>query len=146
MTEYPMLDDKLATLRNAIEGGVKADTMQAMKLMELVDAIGEQFKREVADAAAEPIIAGAVKTRIYPADFTDDLQWILGLMCFQCISYAQALRKGGRSIATKAEAEQAATLDYLLRHYLRDPENWRETASAELRAMMSDSATAKEGA
>jgi hypothetical protein len=52
MTDYPMLDEKLATLRHAIEGGVKADSMQALKLMELVDAIREQFKRELADAAA----------------------------------------------------------------------------------------------
>ncbi|MBP0589315.1 hypothetical protein J8I87_06195 [Paraburkholderia sp. LEh10] len=51
MTDYPTIDDKLATLRNAIEGGVKADSAQAMHLMELVDAIGEQFKRELADAA-----------------------------------------------------------------------------------------------
>jgi hypothetical protein len=50
MTDYPMLDDKLATLRHAIEGGVKADSMQALRLMEFVDAIGEQFKRELADA------------------------------------------------------------------------------------------------
>ena len=50
MANYPMLDDKLATLRHAIEGGVKADSMQALRLMEFVDAIGEQFKRELADA------------------------------------------------------------------------------------------------
>lgn len=94
---------------------------------------------------AHPAASGQKLT--YPDDFTDDLQWILGLVCFQCISYAQALRKGGRDIPTKAEAEQAATLDYLLRQYLRDPENWRERASMELRAMMSDSAIAsdKEG-
>lgn len=72
MTEYPMLDDKLATLRNAIDGGVKADSMQSMKLMELVDAIGEQFKREVADASAP--------TEMSP-EFTDSaraaLVWVL---------------------------------------------------------------------
>ncbi|BCF96586.1 hypothetical protein PPGU19_011550 [Paraburkholderia sp. PGU19] len=59
MTNYPMFDDKLATLRHAIEGGVKADTMQALKLMELVDAIGEQFKREIADASAPAVNASA---------------------------------------------------------------------------------------
>ncbi|MPW16953.1 hypothetical protein GCT13_08410 [Paraburkholderia sp. CNPSo 3157] len=52
MTTYPTLDANLATLRNAIEGGVKADSMQGLKLMELVDAIGEQFKSELADVAA----------------------------------------------------------------------------------------------
>ncbi|CAN7416937.1 hypothetical protein [Paraburkholderia hospita] len=59
MTNYPMLDDKLATLRHAIEGGVKADSMQALKLMELVDAIGEQFKLEVADASTLDLDAPA---------------------------------------------------------------------------------------
>ncbi|BEU21609.1 hypothetical protein [Paraburkholderia sp. 22B1P] len=57
MTDYPTIDDKLATLRNAIEGGVKADSMQGMKLMELVDAIGEQFKREIADASGTAVDA-----------------------------------------------------------------------------------------
>ena len=50
MTNYPMLDEKLAALRHAIEGGIKADSMQGLKLMELVDAIGEQFKRELANS------------------------------------------------------------------------------------------------
>ncbi|ACC71097.1 hypothetical protein PPMP20_04250 [Paraburkholderia phymatum] len=54
MTEYPMLDDKLATLRNAIEDGVKADSAQCLSLMELVDAIGEQFKRELAEFEMSP--------------------------------------------------------------------------------------------
>ncbi|EIF32555.1 hypothetical protein BCh11DRAFT_00283 [Burkholderia sp. Ch1-1] len=79
--------------------------------------------------------AEAVPSLTYPADFTDELQWILGLLCFRCITYAQTLRKAGRDIPNKAEAEQAATLDWMLRHYLRDPENWRDTAAAELRAM-----------
>lgn len=70
----------------------------------------------------------------YPAEFTDDLQWILGLFCFQCITYAQVLRKAGRDIPNNAEAEQAATLDWMLRHYLRDPVNWRDTAADEMRA------------
>lgn len=54
MTNYPMLDEKLAALRHAIEGGIKADSMQGLKLMELVDAIGEQFKRELAKLEMSP--------------------------------------------------------------------------------------------
>lgn len=108
------------------------------------DKAAELAERHIDDIAntAPPAASGQKLT--YPDEFTDDLQWILGLMCFQCISYAQALRKGGRNIATRAEAEQATTLDYLLRHYLRNPDNWRETASVELRAMMSSSATASD--
>jgi hypothetical protein len=75
------------------------------------------------------------QTLTYPADFTNDLQWILGLLCFQCIQYAQTLRKGGRTIPNKAEAEQAATLDWMLRRYLADPTGWRKTAADEIRAM-----------
>ncbi|OUL79906.1 hypothetical protein [Paraburkholderia hospita] len=60
MTNYPMIDDKLATLRHAIEGGVKADTMQALKLMELVDEVGDLFKREIADASSPAVDAGAI--------------------------------------------------------------------------------------
>jgi hypothetical protein len=77
----------------------------------------------------------SVPQMVYPAEFTEDLQWILGLICFQCITYAQALRRSGRDIPNKAEAEQAATLDWMLRHYLRNPAHWREAASAEMRSM-----------
>jgi hypothetical protein len=45
------IDDKLHTLRHAIESGVKADSMQALKLMELVDDLGDRFKRELEDAS-----------------------------------------------------------------------------------------------
>lgn len=87
------------------------------------------------EAAPASPVASEREGLTYPAEFTDDLQWILGLMCFQCIQYAQALRKGGREIPSKAEAEQAATLDFLLRRYMRDPDNWRKTAADELREM-----------
>jgi hypothetical protein len=70
----------------------------------------------------------------YPAEFNDELEWILGLICFQCISYAKALRAGGRAIPPKAEAEQAHTLDWMLRHYMRDPQNWRKNAADEARS------------
>lgn len=72
----------------------------------------------------------------YPAELNDDLEWILGLICFQCIEYARALRKGGRDIPSKAEAEQAHTLDWMLRHYMRDPANWRKNAADEARSFM----------
>lgn len=94
---------------------------------------------DLAKAIADQLSAARAGTgeRVltYPAEFTEDLQWILGLICFQCIQYAQTLRKAGREIPTKAEAEQAATLDWMLRHYLLDPKDWRATAVAEMRAM-----------
>ncbi|QBR32857.1 MULTISPECIES: hypothetical protein [Pseudomonas] len=65
---------------------------------------------------------------------TDELRWILGQMCFQHIHTAQALRLMGHEIAKKAEDEQAVTIHWMLGHYLKDPQNWRRNASAELKA------------
>lgn len=62
----PSLDEKMATLRHAIEGGVKADSAAALGLCELVDDIGAQFKRELADAwgsAAEACDGVAAQSR-----------------------------------------------------------------------------------
>ena len=67
-------------------------------------------------------------------ELTDDLRYIFGLMCFQCITYAQALRGMGHTIANKAEDEQAATIHWLYGHYLRDPDNWRTNAITEIKA------------
>jgi hypothetical protein len=95
--------------------------------------------RFVISAAAAPTAAqgdGDGRDALeYPSEFTDDLKWILGLMCFQCIPYAQTFRAAGVELPTKAEAEQAYTLDWLLRRYLKDPENWRKTAVDEMRAL-----------
>lgn len=67
-------------------------------------------------------------------ELTSELRWILGQMCFQHIHTAQALRLMGHQIARKAEDEQAVTIYWMLGHYLKDPENWRDNATAELKA------------
>lgn len=67
-------------------------------------------------------------------ELTAELRWILGQMCFQHIHTAQALRLMGHQIAKKAEDEQAVTIYWMLGHYLKDPENWRENAAAEMKA------------
>ncbi|MGX4728013.1 hypothetical protein [Pseudomonas corrugata] len=69
-----------------------------------------------------------------PPALTDELRWILGQMCFQHIHTAQALRLMGHEIARKAEDEQAVTIYWMLCHYLKDPENWRKNAAAEMKA------------
>lgn len=79
--------------------------------------------------AEEPALAAVVMPEL-----TDDLRYIFGLMCFQCIAYAQALRGMGHTIANKAEDEQAATIHWMYGHYLRDPDNWRANAIAEIKA------------
>jgi hypothetical protein len=52
----------------------------------------------------------------------------------------------GHEIARKAEDEQAVTIYWMLVHYLKDPDNWRDNAMAEtieshrLRHLMYDKA------
>ena len=76
----------------------------------------------------------AAPTSVVLPELTADLRYIFGMMCFQCITYAQALRGMGHTIANKAEDEQAATIHWMLEHYLRDPEKWRTNAIAEIKA------------
>ena len=71
---------------------------------------------------------------VVPPELNDDLRYIFGMMCFQCITYAQALRGMGHSITNKVEDEQAATIHWMYGHYLRDPDNWRTNAIAEIKA------------
>ncbi|AIJ45536.1 hypothetical protein O987_06965 [Comamonas testosteroni TK102] len=80
----------------------------------------------------------------FPA-MTEELASILGLMCFQCISFAHALRAGGYSIKKRAEDEQAAVLHWMLGHYFRSgPDGWRAAASADMERLRESAA--KEGA
>ncbi|HEX7892559.1 MAG TPA: hypothetical protein VF447_00115 [Terriglobales bacterium] len=102
-------------------------------VIEDLDDIPKGTKLYTAPAATDN--GGGRDALVYPSEFTDDLKWILGLMCFQCIPYAQTFRAAGVDVPKKAEAEQAYTLDWLLRRYLKDPENWRKTAVAEMRAL-----------
>ena len=69
-----------------------------------------------------------------PPELTAELCWIFGLMCFQCIHYAQGLRRLGHKIPEKAEHEQAAVIHWMFGHYLKDPTNWRNNATAEMKA------------
>ena len=75
---------------------------------------------------AEPINA------IYPEDLDDELAWILGRPNFTCGHLAAVLRKSGAQIATRAEAEQAAVIHWMLKLYFRHGAAWREHAAAEV--------------
>lgn len=55
----------------------------------------------------------------YPARLNDTLKRILGMPNFACIPYAQSFRRLGYRIDHKAEEEQAFTIDWLLRQYLK---------------------------
>jgi hypothetical protein len=61
-----------------------------------------------------------------------DLIDILGRPNFTCIRIAQLLRLGGVEIATKAEAEQATVIHYLLGFYLKHGSQWTEKANEDL--------------
>ena len=73
----------------------------------------------------------------FPA-MTPALEKILGTMCFECIHFAQALRLAGQQIATKAEAEQAATIHWLLSHYFRSGNDWRTAATVDMERMKAE--------
>lgn len=150
--------DSAATTSEVAQAPKTISAQQALAAIDDFEIVGEnndsrdptaeekfvlrEFVLQLFDQLAPTAEQAEAGSLTYPAEFTEDLQWILGLMCFQCIQYAQALRKGGRDISNKAEAEQAATLDFLLRHYMRNPEHWREAASRELRTMAALAATA----
>ncbi|OSZ41332.1 hypothetical protein BVZ31_14605 [Alcaligenes faecalis] len=70
----------------------------------------------------------------------DDLIAILGRPNFLCAQLADRLRSGGQEIAKRAENEQAAVIHFLLGHYLADPVQWAEKASAALKAARKEQA------
>lgn len=70
----------------------------------------------------------------------DDLIAILGRPNFMCAQLADTLRSGGHDIAERAENEQAAVIHFLLGHYLADPVQWAEKASAVLKAARKEQA------
>lgn len=67
-------------------------------------------------------------------ELTSDLREILGRPNFTCHFIAKALRLMDFDIPQKSEEEQAATIYWMLGHYFTDPVNWRDAASAELKA------------
>lgn len=58
-------------------------------------------------------------------ELTNDLRFILGRPGYECMSTAQVLRNMGYDIAEKFEDEQAASIFWMLNHYINDPKNWR---------------------
>jgi hypothetical protein len=95
--------------------------------------------------APQPAAHG-IDGREFPP-LTPELASILGLMCFQCTSFAQALRAAGHTIKTRAEDEQAAVLHWMLSHYFRHGENWRTAAAEDVDRMkaVALAAQAKQG-
>ena len=55
---------------------------------------------------------------------TDDLRFILGMMCTQASPIAHQLVKQGHTIKTRAEDEQAYVIHWMLKAYLLDKTGW----------------------
>lgn len=123
-------------------GYVNTHTGQFFKDVELCRKNNEGHWRTV---YTHPTQQG-LDAREFPA-MTPELASILGLMCFQCIPFAQALRAGGQQINTRAEDEQAAVLHWMLGHYFKHGDSWRDAAAEDMERMKDASlaAQAKQG-
>jgi hypothetical protein len=71
----------------------------------------------------------------FPEQLTPELREVLGMICFQCAPIAHAFRAAGADIATKAEAEQAYVIHWLVGIVLRHGKDWRTVAGGELEAL-----------
>ncbi|MCD5970935.1 hypothetical protein [Pseudomonas quasicaspiana] len=99
----------------------------------------ERLAATVAPQANESLLAALelqeLLARPTELSLTADLRFILSRPSFGCQSTAQVLRRMGHTIAERAEDEQAATIHWLLNHYLRDPHNWRINSLEEFNAV-----------
>lgn len=104
-----------------------------------LDCGSKLFLNKAASAARAAIAAAPAPTHSAPGDalalpeLNADLIDILGRPNFTCIRIAQLLRLGGVEIATKAEAEQATVIHYLLNFYLKHGSKWAEIANEDLK-------------
>jgi len=67
-------------------------------------------------------------------ELNDELRYILGRPSFAIIGLAGCLRIMGHDIKKRAEDEQAATIHWMLGHYLQHGADWRTQAQAQLEA------------
>ena len=65
-------------------------------------------------------------------------EFIFGRPNFWCAEIAGILRNSGQAVDTKAEAEQAATIHFLLTQYEQHGENWKVEAEKEIKRIWSE--------
>ncbi len=80
----------------------------------------------------------------YPKEITPALREVLGMMCFELAPIAHGFRAAGHEIESKAEAEQAFMLHWLIPFALEHGANWRKAAAVELEKVLAQ-AKAKAG-
>lgn len=71
----------------------------------------------------------------WPEAMPPALAKILGMICFEFKDIATVLRAGGRSIARKAEAEQAAGMHWLIGLWFKHGDGWVDAANAEIQTI-----------
>lgn len=114
--------DAVTRLRDAIEGECGGTWISEKQAIAVLAHLGGN-----APAAGDALDA------LPPLDA--DLIEILGRPNFRCGGIAARLRADGHDIKRKSEHEQAATIHFLLGHYLKHGTNWRETAGSALDAI-----------
>lgn len=100
----------------------------------LLERLATPLTHPVADSSSAVLELQEVLAKPTELPLTPDLRFILGRPNFGCQPTAQVLRRLGHHIAERAEDEQAATIHWLLNHYLRDPLNWRKNSLEEFDA------------
>lgn len=105
----------------------------------------------IGDADAVAAARAALESRpqpAYPDELTPELREVLGFMCFQCISIAQAMRLAGIDVKKRAEDEQANVLHWMVKLVLRHGADWRKEGVKDIeawRARAQERAAASEG-
>lgn len=69
----------------------------------------------------------------FPKELTPELRDVLGLMIYQTIPVAHALRAGGAKIPTKTEEEQAFVLHWMISLVLEHGTEWRRKVAERLK-------------
>ncbi|MFT9637409.1 hypothetical protein ACMZ49_08860 [Alcaligenes phenolicus] len=128
---------KLYTAPAATQPGLTQQTLEdVMAGIPARDAEIEALRKEIETLRAQQ---DTDRMNALPP-LNDDLIAILGRPNFMCAQLADTLRSGGHDIAERAENEQAAVIHFLLGHYLADPAQWAEKASAALKAARKEQA------
>jgi hypothetical protein len=134
---------RLTELLHAKAENSAAEPVDYDRVVSICDAHGITLPVEHVEAVVEIVRllgAPAVASRetaalTYPEELTPELREILGLICYQCISFAQCLRADGVEIGRRAEDEQAVVLHWLTRFALKHGADWRTRVQSALNEM-----------
>jgi hypothetical protein len=98
----------------------------------LCDLVSPALALRLRTESAESELA-ALREDAWPKEMPEALRHILGLTCLQFIHPANAYRKAGFDIKTRAEEEQAFFLHRFIGFWFKYGDKWNEAAKAELK-------------